>query len=241
MRLFSPLLSYVLFVILGTIFVIRGLVPALTQIDSDFPNYYTAARIVVEGKQVNTLYDDDWFQEQIRSYGMEQQGKFSPFPPATALVMLPVAGLDPIGALRVITVLNALLFVGLVVLLSRSLSLHLLDTFVFVLLTGHALINCFRLGQLYLLVSFLIAAGYYALINHSNKVRPNHLCSVFRVQARMETCLRRVGDDAVGCWGWDSRDGMGHSSRVSHVRAGRSSWLTPLIAESVQRNVSIVG
>jgi hypothetical protein len=162
MRLFPPLLSYTLLVILSTLVVIRGLIPAFTRIDSDFPNYYTAARIVVDGRALNRLYDDDWFQEQIHSYGMDQQGKFSPFPPATALVMLPVAGLDPGDALRVVTVLNIVLLVGLIVLLSRCLSLHLLDTSVFVLLTGHALINCFRLGQLYLCVSFLLVAAYYA-------------------------------------------------------------------------------
>ena len=75
-----------LLVLLALFVFYRGVLPGFRQVDSDFPNYYTAAKIVADGKDVNRLYDDSWFQSQIRSYGMQLQGKFSPFPPVTALV-----------------------------------------------------------------------------------------------------------------------------------------------------------
>ena len=98
---------------LTAFFVVRGLVPALSGITTDFPNYYTSARLVTEGRDITHIYHDDWFQDRIREYGMDQDGKFSPFPPPTALLLVPLAALPPSEALRVFTLLNcALLFVG---------------------------------------------------------------------------------------------------------------------------------
>ena len=47
-----------------------GIVPAFSRIDSDFPNYYTSARLVIEGGNLTNLYDDAWFQKQIEREGI---------------------------------------------------------------------------------------------------------------------------------------------------------------------------
>ncbi|MEK9139026.1 MAG: glycosyltransferase family 87 protein [Bacteroidota bacterium] len=132
-----------------------------TQIDTDFPNNNTAARIVSEGKDVTRLYDDAWFQEQIHAYGMTQQGKFSPFPPVTALAFLPLSHLDPLTALQVTAVVNILLLAAAIAILSSLLSLSLPETTVFVLLSGIGLVNCLRFGQLYIALSLFIIFGYF--------------------------------------------------------------------------------
>ena len=80
---------------LAALVVARGVMPALYAIQSDFPNYFTSAKIVADGGDTARLYDDAWFQEQMRRYGVGEHftGKFSPFPPATALAIGAPAGL----------------------------------------------------------------------------------------------------------------------------------------------------
>ena len=153
-----------LLVALIALLVVRGVVPAMSRVDSDFPGYYTAARIVATGEPTDRLYDIPWFQEQLRRYGFSEPsaGKFSPFPPPTALLLVPVASLAPLNALRVVTGVSALCLVASIVLLSRVLAWSAIDSAIFVLLSGWAVHNSFRLGQPYILVSLCCILGYYA-------------------------------------------------------------------------------
>jgi hypothetical protein len=150
----------------------RGLVPALSRVDTDFPNYLTAAKVVVDQRSADRLYDQSWFREQARSYGFEnsQWTSFHPFPPPTALILVPVARLQPLSALRVMTAVNMACLVAAVVLLARILGWRVLDSAIFVLLSGWAIIACLRFGQLYILVSTLSILGYYAYIRGSPRL-----------------------------------------------------------------------
>jgi Glycosyltransferase family 87 len=146
---------------------LRGIVPALSKLDADFPGYFTAAKIVASGRNVEPLYDDSWFQEQIRRYGMESAenpGKFAPFPPPTALLLVPLAHLEPLNALRVVCAVSVLCLIGSIFLLARILSWNVAESAVFILLSGHAVVNGLRLGQPYILVSSLCILGYYAYL-----------------------------------------------------------------------------
>jgi hypothetical protein len=158
--------AMLLCVALLSVLVARGIVPGVTRISSDFPGYITAAKIVEHGGDVERLYDNAWFQEQIRRYRAESQapGKFAPFPPPTALLLVPLAQLEPLDALRVVTGVSVLCLICSVLVLSRILSWTYVDTAVFVLLSGYAVFNALRLGQPYILVSFSCVVGYYAYL-----------------------------------------------------------------------------
>ena len=161
-RLFPhPSISWVLLFPLLLFVFVRGILPAWTGMSTDFPNYYTAARIVLEHGNVTRMYDDTWFQEQILRHGINQSGKFSPFPPPTALVLTPLAYCEPQTALRAFTVFNVLLLLASLRCLSRILAVPIIDTAVFLLLSGIGLCNCFRFGQLYIAVSAGMIIGYY--------------------------------------------------------------------------------
>jgi hypothetical protein len=153
-----------LFLALAVFVVVRGVLPAVSRVDTDFPNYFTAARIVADGGSAERLYDDSWFQEQMRRYqiGKPENGKFAPFPPPTALLLVPLARLEPLGALRVMTGVSVLCLLCSIVLLARSLSWGFIESTVFVLLSGYAVISSLRLGQPYILVSLSCILGYYA-------------------------------------------------------------------------------
>lgn len=137
--------------------------PAFRSVGSDFTNYYVSAKVVLEGGDARRLYDDGWFQAQIYAAGIRQLGKFSPFPPPTAFLFLPLTRLSPLAALRTVTVLNLLLIVAAALLVSGVCAFNKLESSAFVLLSGVGLSNCLRLGQLYIGVSVLMLLGFFML------------------------------------------------------------------------------
>ena len=157
-------LALVLLVALVAFESVRGVVPALSRIDTDFPNYLTAAKIVADGRSPERLYDTEWFREQMRGYGMDGKGTFIPFPPPTALVLLPLAPLQPLDALRVMTVISVLCLACSAVLLARTLGWSVVESAVLVLLSGNAIISGLRFGQIYIAISTLCILGYYAYL-----------------------------------------------------------------------------
>src|SRR5580700_8534600 len=110
-------------VALTLILAVRGIVPAWSAVDTDFPNYFTAAKIVADGENTDRLYDNGWFQDQMRRYqiGKPSEGEFKPFPPPTALLLVPLAGLKPLDALRVVTCVSFLCLIGSIILLAKIL------------------------------------------------------------------------------------------------------------------------
>src|SRR5580700_2000807 len=115
--------AMLLFVALTLVLVARGIVPAVSKVDTDFPNYFTAAKIVADGGNTGRLYDNGWFQDQMRRYqiGKASEGEFKPFPPPTALLLVPLAGLKPLDALRVVTCVSFLCLIGSIILLAKIL------------------------------------------------------------------------------------------------------------------------
>ena len=167
LRVFPQRPAAVLLLGLLTAFVVAlGIVPALLRVGTDFPGYLTAARIVADHGNVERLYDIPWFQEQMRRYGIgiPAEGKFQPFPPPTALLLVPVASLEPLNALRAVTGVSLVCLIGSIALLGRILTWSLIDTALLVLLSGWAVVNAFRLGQPYILVALSCIAGYYAYL-----------------------------------------------------------------------------
>jgi len=160
----KSLAATVLFAGLALLLWVRGIAPAVSRVDTDFPNYLTAARIVVDGGPATRLYDDAWFQTQMRDYGIgdPQFGKFAPFPPPTALLLVPLARLQPLDALRVATGISLLCLGCSILLLSRILGRSPAAVGAFVLLSGFATYSVLRFGQPYILVSLSCILGYFA-------------------------------------------------------------------------------
>jgi hypothetical protein len=169
--LFKRPAALLLFVALTLVLAARGIVPALSKVDTDFPNYFTAAKIVADGGNTDRLYDNGWFQDQMRRYqiGKASEGEFKPFPPPTALLLVPLTRLKPLDALRVVTGVSVLCLICSIILLAKILSWSSVDSTVFVLLSGYAVLGALRLGQPYILVSSSCILGYYARL----KSRPS--------------------------------------------------------------------
>lgn len=131
---------------------------------SDFPNYFVSACLVAENQNTDSLYHKPWFQEQIYKHGMIETGKFSPFPPPTAFVLLPFTGFDSMTAKRIWLIFNVLLIIPIILLMKRISGLSVSGSAIIFLLTGIALVNNLVLGQLYLVILFLLFSGYFFLL-----------------------------------------------------------------------------
>jgi hypothetical protein len=140
-----------------------GILPAWDKINSDFPNYYTASRLVTEGKDISKIYNDAWFAQQIKNYGIDEPGKFSPFPPPTIFVLVPFASFDSITAKRLFIILNIILLLGTAYIFKKISTLNYINCLNIILISGAGVINNFLLGQMYLLLLFSIALGYFYL------------------------------------------------------------------------------
>ncbi len=153
-----------LFILFALLIVKFGILPSRNNTRGDFANYYTAARLVREGAPLARAYQDFvWFQMEMDRKGIVQQvGGFIPHPPPTAIVFLPLTFLDAVAARNVWTAVNALLIVVCICGLARLTRLHWLATAVIFLGTGFGLINNFRFGQMYLLLTATLVLGLLA-------------------------------------------------------------------------------
>jgi hypothetical protein len=163
-RIFSSAWKALLLAGLAAYVVLKGVVPALTAITSDFPEYFTSATVVRAGEDPVKLYDSAWFREQTRHYGVgppENPGSFSPYPPPTALLLTPLTGFKPLTALRIVIAMNVLCLGCSMLLLSRIFAWRLIDAALFIMLSGLALLSGLRFGHPYILISTFCLLGYY--------------------------------------------------------------------------------
>ncbi len=143
------------------IFHIRfGVMPGFTKIVSDFPNYYTASRLMTEDRNPFVLYQDSLFNREVNRLGMRVQAQFSLYPPPTAYLMVPLAGFEPLTAKRIWLFFNLLLFPVNILMLRKITGQGGLLPANLLLLAGFGLCNDLMLGQVYLFGLTLMLGGY---------------------------------------------------------------------------------
>lgn len=140
----------VAFLFLAAVVIWKGVLPAFAQVSSDFPNYYVASRLVITGRIDHRLYDNAWFGSMAETLGLPRDSRFIPFPPPTIFLLLPVAWLNPLNALRLWTLANVFLTVYAIRLLAMLSKRAWQWCGIIVLLSGHAIINNFKFGQAYI-------------------------------------------------------------------------------------------
>lgn len=132
----------------------------------DFPNYYTSSRLLAEGEPVARFYDNAWFASRGHDFGFERVARFTPFPPATAVLMLPLSNFTPITAKRIWVLINVLLLFYTIRLVGQLFNFDWpLSTFL-VLLMGASLALNLRLGQFYLVILVFLLLVYKTYKRH---------------------------------------------------------------------------
>ncbi len=159
----------VLFFILTVLFFIFVFFPSLKKINTDFPNYYVSSNMFLDGKDLKTGYDNVEFNKQVLFYGIEDQFvSFVPYPPVNALLMLPLARLEPLTAKLFWNIFNIILFLLCVYFTSNISELNFFLTGILFFASGYAFVNNFFFGQAYLLVLMLFITSIYFLYKGKN-------------------------------------------------------------------------
>jgi hypothetical protein len=151
--------------IAGTIFLGTSFRKGWTQVETDFPNYYTAAVLARQHQPLERFYEWRWFQRQMNYTGTERQlGGYIPQTPLAMLPFLPLSALAPQTAKQVWLALNLIMLGVTAIMLARlanvSASLILL-----IALAGYmSLDSNFVLGQYYVFVLFFATIGVWLLL-----------------------------------------------------------------------------
>jgi hypothetical protein len=137
-----------------------------THVETDFPNYYTAARMARQRLPLRDLYDWTSFQRQINyaSWGL-QLGGYIPHTSLTALPMVPLAGLAPMTAKRVWLAMSLLFFAASIWMLAKLTHLPAAGLLLLALLGHNALAGNLELGQYYFFLLFLMTVSIWLLLS----------------------------------------------------------------------------
>ena|SRR5579871_5040896 len=140
--------------LLGIAFV---LIPAVrrgwTHVETDFPNYYTAAVLARQHAPLRKFYDWTWFQRQMNYAGWERQmGGYIPHSPLTMLPILPLSRLEPMTAKRVWIAVNLAFLLAAIWLLASFTALAPSDFLLLGMAGYEALSLNFILGQYYVFI-----------------------------------------------------------------------------------------
>jgi hypothetical protein len=145
------------------------LIPALrqgwTHVETDFPNYYTAAVLARRHAPLRNFYDWTWFQRQMNYAGTERQlGGYTPQPPLAMVPMLPLTSLPPQSAKRVWLSLSVVFLAAALWILSKLTRLPLSGLVLLAMLGYNSLAGNFQLGQWYVLLLLLFALSFWLLL-----------------------------------------------------------------------------
>lgn len=142
-----------------------GIAPGWNQVDSDFPNYYVSAQMLLKGN-LYEAYDVDRFNNNIEDYNKKAKGLFVMYPPSTALTVIFLTPFDMLHAKRYWMILSLLAALGLVFLLANLFKIDVLDAANLILLCGFNLYNDLMLGQVYLVMVFLLFLAWHFYVQN---------------------------------------------------------------------------
>lgn len=154
-----------IFTALAALFVIFVFMPSVQKVNTDFPNYYVSANMYLESKDLRTAYDNVAFNRELLMYGIEGQiVSFVPYPPLTALLMLPIARLEPLTAKLYWNMFNLLLLAASILVIKKLVTLDVFSVGILFFLSAYALTNNFLFGQAYMLVLFCLVMFIYFML-----------------------------------------------------------------------------
>jgi Glycosyltransferase family 87/WD40-like Beta Propeller Repeat len=131
---------------------------------TDFPNYYTAAKLVRQGQPLRPYYDWTWFARQMNYAGNGTQlGSYIPQTPLTMLPMVTFAGLPPQRGKQVWLSLNLAFLAATIWLLAQVTSFSLETIWLLAFCGYFSLRTNFLYGQYYVFLLFLLTLAFYFL------------------------------------------------------------------------------
>lgn len=150
--------EHVLLVALVILFIWKGLIPAWSSLNTDFPTYYLAARLYRQGYPVRKLNDWIWIARQKDHASIDRPVvEFSTPTLLSILPVVPFSWLTPLDAKRAWLVVTLILLLCAAYLIIRMTSLGTRRVALITFLAVDPLRLNFLYGQSYVLMLFLLA------------------------------------------------------------------------------------
>jgi hypothetical protein len=154
--------------LLGLVLLGYTLPRAWRTLNTDFPNYYLAARLVREGVDPSRAYDWIWLQREKDHRNIDQAVVgLVPITPFSTLAMWPIAGLPPLAAKHAWLIFNLALLFPIVWLMRSVTGLSLLQVGCLVGLCFPMHRN-FLYGQYYVALLGILTAALWAVQRQRN-------------------------------------------------------------------------
>ncbi len=163
-KLATVVAESVMLVTLAAVFLWRGFLPAWKTLNTDFVDYYLAARLYRQGYALEQVYDWTWIQRQKDHAEIERPiVTFALLTPFSLLPVLPFSSLAPLPAKRGWLLSNLVLLALAGYLLQRMSKLSPRRVAILVFLAMVPLRTNFLFGQEYvlLLILFTVSAWLY--------------------------------------------------------------------------------
>jgi hypothetical protein len=136
---------------------------AWNNLATDFPNYYTAARLVRQGEALRNYYDWTWFARQMNYAGVDHLGAYTPQTPLTMLPMIVLSELPPLTAKRSWLVINIALLLMVVKMLALIANIQWEYIALLLICGWHSIETNFLDGQYYIFLLFLMTLIAWSL------------------------------------------------------------------------------
>jgi hypothetical protein len=135
-----------------------------TRVETDFPNYDTAARLAVQHKPLRNYYDWTWFVREMNYVGYGRTiGTYAAQTPLTMLPMMGFTRFAPQTAKRIWLVFNLGFLWATAWLLSRVTRFRVETIWLLAFCGYFSLLTNFRYGQYYIFLLFLLTLAFYFL------------------------------------------------------------------------------
>lgn len=170
----------------AVIIVWKGVIPGLTSVGSDFPNYWLSSKLFLDGESLVMFYDNDWFSQKGDEFEIKD-ARFIPFPPLTALVLIPVSFLAPLHAKWVWITFNVLLLLYCIKLSVSLIDVTRTDVLLVYALCAIPITNNFLLGQMYVILLWSMLESFRLL--QSQKVWTASFIVMFTASFKYVTAL----------------------------------------------------
>jgi len=158
-------LEYLLLLALVGAFLWRGFVPAWKSLNTDFPDYYLAARLYHQGYPLQQVYDWTWIQRQKDHAGIDRPiVAFALLTPFSLLPVLPFASQPPLAAKHIWLLVNLVLLLLTLWFLCRMTTLGARRVAILTFLAIIPLCTNFLYGQEYVLLLFLFTLAAWAYL-----------------------------------------------------------------------------
>jgi hypothetical protein len=135
-------------------------------LNTDFPNYYTSARLAHEGYDTSRAYEWVWIQREKDHRAIDDRLiGLIPFTPFSTLVMWPITGLQPLAAKHCWLLLNLALLVPLVWMLRSMTGLSYQRIALVIAVSVPLQVNLLY-GQFYFFLLVMLVAACWAYLRN---------------------------------------------------------------------------